>query len=90
MGNCCSTCLICCMMSTNRWKRCPVAPGAPAGLDLMLEKSGQGGPPVIKSLIGTSGSRLSNSVSTRFSMSKLSTSPVRMGAKCASSTDMHS
>ena len=90
MGNCCNTCLIWYMISTNCLKRCPVVPDVPAGLDLILEKSGHGGPPVISSVTGTSGSRLSNNVSTRFSMLKMFTSPMCIGLKCSSKTEMHS
>ena len=90
MGSCCNTCLIWCMMPTNSWNRCPVVPDVPDGLDRILEKSGQGGLPVISKVMGTSGSRLSDNVSTRFSMLKLFTSPMCVGLKCSSKTEMHS
>ena len=90
MGICCSTCLICCTMRTNFWKRWPVVPAAPDGFARIPEKSGQGGPPVIKMVIGTLGSRWSSKVSINFSMSKSLTSPICIGWKCSSRTVMHS
>ena len=87
MGSCYNTCLILYMMSTNCLKRCPIVPDVPAGLDLTLEKSGHGGPPGISS---TSGSRLSNNVCTRISILKLFTSPICIGLKCSSKSEMRS